>query len=132
MKYRGVQVGQVVSITASFEPDRSSVNIPVVIEFTKGAVEGVHAGGDTVPLLIRQGLRARLESASLITGQLFVGLDIYQDAPIREASNSTGYPIIKCRRKARMSPLSKAGMSVSPATRMGWESGLGLGDDERT
>src|SRR5215210_3526558 len=37
-----------------------------------------------------------------------------------------------CRRKARVSPLSKAGMSVSLATCIGWESGLGLGDDERT
>src|SRR5215210_2661734 len=27
--------------------------------------------------------------------------------------------------------LSKAGMSVSPARHMSWESGLGLGDDER-
>ena len=39
--------------------------------------------------LVEEGLRARLELASLITGQLYVGLNIFPGTPIREAPEST-------------------------------------------
>ena len=94
VKYRGVQIGQVVSIKPSFGKQERSINIPVVIELTRDAVEGLEGGVETVEALTEEGLRARLELASLITGQLYVGLDIFPDAPIREAPNRTDYPQI--------------------------------------
>ena len=95
VKYRGVQIGQVVSITPSFEKQKRSINIPVVIELTRDAVEGVERGGKAMEVLTKEGLRARLELASLITGQLNVGLDIFPGTPIREVSNRTDYRQIR-------------------------------------
>ncbi len=96
VKYRGVQIGQVVSITPSFAPEKRTVDIPVVIELTRGSVQGLAAGetGTTLDLLIREGLRARLELASLITGQLFVGLDSFPDERGHDAPNQTVFPEI--------------------------------------
>jgi paraquat-inducible protein B len=94
VKYRGVQIGQVVSIKPSFGKQERSINIPVVIELTRDAVEGLEGGVETVEALTEEGLRARLELASLITGQLYVGLDIFPGTPIREAPNRTDYPQI--------------------------------------
>jgi paraquat-inducible protein B len=94
VKFRGVQIGQVVSMTPSFTGEERMVDIPVVIELTKGSVKGYDASGVTLEQLIRDGLHARLELASLITGQLYVGLNITPGTTAHEAANSTGYPQI--------------------------------------
>ena len=94
VKVRGVQIGQVVSITPSFAPNERTVDIPVVVELIKGSVKGFDESGVTLDQLIQDGLRARLELASLITGQLYVGLNIMPGEPLREAPNPTGYPQI--------------------------------------
>ena len=47
------------------------------------------SGGKTLDTLIEQGLRARLELASLITGQLYVELNMFPGSPIREAPERT-------------------------------------------
>ena len=91
VKVRGVQIGQVVSITPSFAPNERVVDIPVVVELTKGSVKGFDESNVTLDQVIQDGLRARLELASLITGQLYVGLNIIPGAPLREAPNPTGY-----------------------------------------
>ena len=85
MKVRGAQIGEVVSITPSFAPNERTVDIPVVVELIKGSVKGFDESGVTLDQLIQDGLRARLELASLITGQLYVGLNIIPGAPLREA-----------------------------------------------
>ena len=41
--------------------------------------------------LVEQGLRARLELASLITGQLYVELNMFPGTPIRRFPNNTDY-----------------------------------------
>ncbi len=94
VKYRGVQIGEVVSITPSFAASERMVDIPVVIEVTKGSVRGFADGGATLDQLIEDGLRARLELASLITGQLFVGLNMVPDSETSFATNTTDYPQI--------------------------------------
>lgn len=94
VKFRGVQIGQVVSITPSFIVKERMVDIPVVIELTQGSVQGLQDGTVTMEQLIQDGMRARLELSSLITGQLFVGLNIIPDTPAVEVTNATGYPQI--------------------------------------
>ena len=94
VKFRGVQIGQVASIMPSFAADQRTVDIPVVIELTRGSVAGFQDAQVSLDQLIQDGLRARLELASLITGQLFVGLNITPGSPVHEAANNTGLPQI--------------------------------------
>ena len=61
------------------------MDIPVVIEIRKGAVQAAEVGGGTMQAMIEKGLRARLELESLITGQLYVGLDLFPGTPIHVA-----------------------------------------------
>ena len=91
VKYRGVQIGTVVDIQALYEMERSSVAIPVVIELQRDGVRGVENGRKTLDTLVEQGLRARLDLASLITGQLYVELNMFPGSPIRKAPNDTDY-----------------------------------------
>ncbi|MGD9507672.1 MAG: MlaD family protein [Geminicoccaceae bacterium] len=94
VKFRGVQIGQVVSITPSFTAKERMFDIPVVVELTKGSVQGLQDGVTTLQELIAAGLRARLELTSLITGQLYVDLNLDPDTPAVEVTNATGYPQI--------------------------------------
>ena len=91
VKFAGVQIGQVVSITPSFAPNERVVDIPVVVELTKGSVKGFDESNVTLDQLIQDGLRARLELASLITGQLYVGLNIIPRCAAPRGANPTGY-----------------------------------------
>lgn len=91
VKFRGVKVGQVVSITPTLAKDVNDVHIPVVIELNRDSVAGLQAGDGTLRDLVQEGLRARLELESIITGQLFVGLDLYKNVALQEVANPTGY-----------------------------------------
>ena len=94
VKFRGVPIGEVVSISAVYRDNRKAVDIPVVVEIRKGAVQAAEVGGGTMQAMIEKGLRAQLELESLITGQLYVGLDLFPDTPITLAGNVTDYPEI--------------------------------------
>jgi paraquat-inducible protein B len=94
VKFRGVQIGQVVSITPSFAAQERAFDIPVVIELTEGSVQGLQDGPTAFQQLIDDGLRARLDLTSLITGQLYVDLNLVPGTPVLERANSTGYPQI--------------------------------------
>jgi paraquat-inducible protein B len=82
VKFRGVEVGRVTQIRLRFEPAGGSIDIPVLIELDQRKLES--AG---VPVLdraalesaVENGLRARLETQSLLTGLLFVQLDFFPD-----------------------------------------------------
>jgi paraquat-inducible protein B len=102
--FRGVRVGEVVEVDA-FQtglPDRP-IQIEVVCEFWGSVIEtpeGVtdpYEGLDqeeVVALLIEQGIRARMMSASLLTGQKYIELDFLPDEPARLAGASRRYPEI--------------------------------------
>ena len=91
VKFRGVQIGSVVEIQPFFEMERGAVDIPVVIELQKDAIAGVENGRQTLDTLVEQGLRARLDVASLITGQLFVNLSMFPGSQQRRFPNDTDY-----------------------------------------
>ena len=58
----------------------------LVLEFRPETLENaaVEEGEYTLfPLLLKNGLRASLKSASLLTGQLYVSLDFHPDIPVR-------------------------------------------------
>jgi paraquat-inducible protein B len=85
--FRGVPLGRVIDVGIRYDPQDSTFEIPVIIEIRPGVIArwSPHTTLDEAGLkrLIDQGLRARLESASLVTGQQVVQLNFLPDTPIR-------------------------------------------------
>jgi paraquat-inducible protein B len=87
---RGVTVGEVTKIDVSLDTNRSQFSIPVQIQFYPGRLSAQGGGKfpqgapqDTRQLLdalVAHGLRAEIRSGSLLTGQLYVGLDFVAKA----------------------------------------------------
>jgi paraquat-inducible protein B len=102
--FRGVRVGEVIDVSA-FQtglPD-NPIQIEVICEFygdvieVPEGVENPYEGLDqseATALLIEQGIRARMMSASLLTGQKYIELDFLPDEPARLAGLSRRYPEI--------------------------------------
>lgn len=102
--FRGVRVGEVVEVSA-FQtglPD-NPIQIEVVCEFYGDVVETPEGvanpyedleAEEAVALLVEQGIRARMMSASLLTGQKYIELDFLPDEPARLAGMSRRYPEI--------------------------------------
>jgi paraquat-inducible protein B len=96
--FRGVTIGQVTEIRVLFNPQDVAASIPVIMEFDPSQIE-VTGGGPTLSQgeaedLIKAGLRAQLQSQSLLTGLLFVNLDFHKDAPARLVGGDEPYPEI--------------------------------------
>jgi paraquat-inducible protein B len=83
VKYRGVFVGTVVDIRLHFLQEEADTRIPVFIELHGKRLHEL--GVEDLPdeemtqAMVARGLRARLETASLVTGQLYVNLDRLPD-----------------------------------------------------
>jgi len=83
VNFRGVKVGSVTSLKMQFDRQNLAIRIPVIVEFPKGAggtMEMLNADSrtpkDALAALIERGLQAQLQTESLLTGQLFIQLDI--------------------------------------------------------
>jgi len=100
VELRGIKVGRVVEIHLTVDAQKRTAKVPVFIEldFDRVGIVNQPPGEAGTYKLARQltalGLRAQLRSASLITGQLFVALDFFPDAPPAELEMADGYPKI--------------------------------------
>ena len=92
VKMQGVKIGEVKEIALQFDEKRNKLFKPVVIEIDRGLLSG--SGEKPLPTgfsqenltairdrLVASGFRARLEMQSLLTGLLFVDLDVHPDKP---------------------------------------------------
>jgi paraquat-inducible protein B len=90
--FRGIVVGEVAAIRTQYDPQSERISIPVEIRvyperFTSrlrgGAPKSGRLGkdGKFVARAVERGLRAQLRTASLLTGQLYVALDFFPEAP---------------------------------------------------
>jgi paraquat-inducible protein B len=81
--FRGVRVGSVKSIGVFYDGAHDSFAIPVVAELESDAIRGLdgkRAGAQAaLPALVARGMRAQLQMQSLLTGQLYVDLDLRPD-----------------------------------------------------
>ena len=103
--YRGIRIGSVEQILL-YEMDVGAISagagppIPVLIKLEPGRLDlgdtdaGVRQLNETVEVAISNGLRATLESGSLITGSLYVNLDFYDDAKVAELGTFKSYSSI--------------------------------------
>ncbi len=107
VRFRGVRIGQVKEISIRVRPSDLEFHIPVIIELDpkKIKAEGSEQGlfdtlrtsvqaEDPILPLIAEGLRAQLQLDSLVTGQLFVNLDMVPASPVLRVDLPSDYPQI--------------------------------------
>jgi paraquat-inducible protein B len=87
--FRGVRIGSVTDVILSVESSKLIFTIPVYIEIEpdKFSVIGVRPRelGRNLKTFIDRGLRASLETQSIVTGQMEVSLDFKPDKPAKFA-----------------------------------------------
>lgn len=87
--FRGVVVGEVATIHTHYDPATKRLTVPVTIHIYPQRFDWDADGKplnqpDEKPLverLVEDGLRAQLRPENLLTGQLYVALDFFPDAP---------------------------------------------------
>jgi len=87
----GLKVGEVTDVRLTYDAAKDAVMAPVRYEVEPERVLGVgqrvyQTEAEGVGVLLKKGLRASLQSASLITGQQNVALDFVTDAPPAEVT----------------------------------------------
>lgn len=104
VEFRGIKVGEVVDLKLQFNTDDTSFIIPVLCAIEPDRIERLgktldfgkekSAEVDMWSKLVRKGLRAQLRTGVLLTGQLYVNLDIYPDAESADMGFNGLYPIL--------------------------------------
>ncbi len=82
--FRGIEIGRVTDINLEFDWKKLAFRIPVLIELEPEKIDWVGKQTmdrrESMEFLVEKGLRAQLKQGSLLTGQLYVALDMYPDA----------------------------------------------------
>lgn len=106
LDFRGIVVGEVLSTGVEYDPEREWFNFPVYVALYPERIRVVHqsdagktgqakaarhaarglSGAEHVKrgllrAMVDRGFRAQLRTGSLLTGQLYVALDFFKDAP---------------------------------------------------
>ena len=97
VEFKGIKVGQVTDIRLEFDQQDTSFRIPVLIEIEPERIIARGESGAIGPKkllddLVQRGLRARLQTGNLLTGQLFVELDMHPDTKIKLVSAAGEIP----------------------------------------
>ena len=90
--FRGVRLGSVATIGLLYDPASDTFRVPVVAELERNMIKTLQAqasGSNTgntsatlgLPALVAKGLSAQLSMQSLLTGQLYVDLDLRPAKP---------------------------------------------------
>ncbi|MDY0268412.1 MlaD family protein [Trichloromonas sp.] len=92
--FRGVKIGSVVDIVLQGDMDDMTFRVPVVAEVDLSRFQITNGASDSADYhqaLIDRGLRAQLQTQSLVTGQLMVYFDFYPERPVRLLPDATGF-----------------------------------------
>jgi len=100
VEFKGIKIGSVVDVHLEFNRSNSTFKIPVLVEIEPERVIGRKDSDeiensspvDTLNDLVDHGLKAQLQTSSLLTGQLYVELDMYPDRPINLRKEGGRYP----------------------------------------
>jgi paraquat-inducible protein B len=97
VEFRGIQIGEVRDLKLEFDPEKARFRVPVVVRIEPermGSLVGADRDSrrEALDRLVRQGLRAQLQSGNLLTGQLLVQLDMHADAAPAEIVWTERYP----------------------------------------
>ena len=98
LEFKGIQIGSVLDVRLEFNSDDTSFRIPVLVEIEPDRIVDRTADPDSSALsmlqtLVDRGLRARLSTGSLLTGQLYVELNMYPGTEaVYLGDNNTMHP----------------------------------------
>ncbi|MGZ8227040.1 MAG: PqiB family protein [Methylococcaceae bacterium] len=98
VQLRGIPIGKVMSITLELDEKTADIRTPVIVELEPDRIKEVNeqlnvSDKDMIDRLIKKGLRAQLQTGSLLTGQLLVDLDFHPKSKIVLTANNTSvYP----------------------------------------
>ena len=89
VEFRGVDIGEVVNFSLIGNSDDTKFEIPILIKieperfmiFSKEQNKTNDVNQNVLEKLIQKGFRAQLQSGNLLTGELFVDLNMHKDAP---------------------------------------------------
>jgi Paraquat-inducible protein B len=80
--FRGVEIGRVRSVDIVFDQATGTFFSPVLVDLYPSRLsKGPPGKLEVLEKLVRRGLRAQLRTGNLLTGQLYVALDIMPGAP---------------------------------------------------
>ena len=130
----GIKVGQVADIRLELDADALRFRVPVLLEIQPGRIAGLEQLPDDPAEyfagLVERGLRAQLQPGSLLTGQLYVNLDMFPDAPAARLVREGDYllmpthpslleevtsALVSIAAQLEALPLAEIGQSVSEA-----------------
>ena len=85
VKYKGVEIGAITKVRLQLDDGAEVNRIPVIIKLDAKKIGGRGIGASltdptTLKGVIDRGLRGQLQTESLVTGVLFVALDIFPDS----------------------------------------------------
>lgn len=105
VRFGGVRIGSVSSISVIIDPKENRKIIPVVVELTEKELKSLESSGDGmldfsskegVSRAVAKGLRAGMKQQSLVTGQLYIEFDIAPDSKgfIFDQPGEPEYPVV--------------------------------------
>jgi phospholipid/cholesterol/gamma-HCH transport system substrate-binding protein len=89
VKYKGVEIGSVTTILLQLDEGAEVNRIPVIINLDANKISGSRGVGGSLTYpaglkaAIDRGLRGQLQTESIVTGVLFVALDLVPDSPAK-------------------------------------------------
>jgi paraquat-inducible protein B len=89
VKYKGVEIGSITNILLQLDEGAEVNRIPVIIKLEANKISGSRGVGGSLAdqaglkAAIDRGLRGQLQTESIVTGVLFVALDLVPDSPAK-------------------------------------------------
>lgn len=98
VQLRGIPIGRVTDISLELDKKTAEIRIPVIVELEPDRIVSVNertniSDKDIMEQLIKKGLRAQLQTGSLVTGQLLIDLDFHTESKsVVNDSHHSDYP----------------------------------------
>jgi paraquat-inducible protein B len=97
VQLRGIPIGSVTDISLELDKKTAEIRVPVTVELEPDRIRQINnqanvSDKDIMAQLIKKGLRAQLQTGSLLTGQLLVDLDFHPKSKFVPTVNDSVYP----------------------------------------
>ncbi|HEB88986.1 MAG TPA: MCE family protein, partial [Deltaproteobacteria bacterium] len=99
VEFRGIRIGEVLTVEVKFDPKTREMSIPVVIEieperFGISEEDTGDAELESLRSLVARGFRARVVTNNLLTGKKAVEFDLLENAEPAEIVMGEAYPVL--------------------------------------